>query len=63
MGENLTKADLATRAFMLSASFELIRQRQEVVESQKALHVLIADLQTCLNDTFVLNEEQKVRFQ
>lgn len=61
MGETLNKPDLATRAFMLSAIFELMRQRKEVAESQQALKVLIADLQVRLDVTFTLNEEHRVR--
>lgn len=62
MGGNLSKPDLATRTYMLAATFELMRQRQEVVDAQKALHILIADLQTRINTTFALNEEQRVWF-
>jgi hypothetical protein len=63
MGEGLSKPDLATRTYTLAAIFEALRERQAVVGAIQTLLSLITDLQICLEDTFALSNEQKVRIQ
>lgn len=60
MGEGLSKPDLATRMFLLASIFDLMRERQEVADAHLALKILLGDLQSRLDSTFTLNEEQKV---
>jgi len=59
MGRGLSKADLATRTFLLAAVSSLIMDRQSAAEMNQRLHAMILELSMRLDDNFALTNEQK----
>lgn len=60
MGQGLSKADIATRSYLLAAIFSLIKENREMTNAQRNTQQLLADLQIRLEVTFTLTPEQKV---
>jgi len=45
MGQGLSKADIATRSYLLAAIFSLIKENREMTNAQRNTQQLLADLQ------------------
>ena len=60
MGRGLNKADIATRSYLLTAIFSLIKENREMTSAHRNTQQLLADLQIWLEVTFSLTAEQKV---
>lgn len=59
MGNGLTKADLATRAYIVASIFSLIKENRAMTAAHRGTQTLMADLQIRLDATFSISTEQK----
>lgn len=60
MGRGLSRPDIATRLYLLSATFSLIKENRAMAAAHHSTQHLMTDLQIRLDATFTLNPEQKV---